>query len=95
MDPQERGGAGVHPLEMQDRLRLRNELDHGKRMIARTQGKSAAVRMCMEERILAQFQRLPGLPSSLIGLETLLGKDSEFGFEDYLDGRVLWFMFIL
>lgn len=32
-----------------------------------------------------QAQRLPGLPSSMLGLETILGRDETVDFEDYLD----------
>lgn len=36
------------------------------------------------QAILSQFQRLPGLKSSFAGLETLLGRDEEIDFGDYL-----------
>eukprot|EP01115_Flamella_aegyptia_P012228 TRINITY_DN6024_c0_g1_i2.p1 TRINITY_DN6024_c0_g1~~TRINITY_DN6024_c0_g1_i2.p1 ORF type:complete len:76 (-),score=24.61 TRINITY_DN6024_c0_g1_i2:8-235(-) len=43
------------------------------------------VRMKMEETILGQFHRLPGLPSEFAGLDTIMGRDEELGFEDYLN----------
>jgi len=39
----------------------------------------------MEQHIVAQFQRLPGLKSSLLGLETLMGTDEDIEFDDYLN----------
>lgn len=35
--------------------------------------------------LLEQAQHLPGLPSSMLGLETVLGRDETVEFEDYLD----------
>jgi proteasome maturation protein len=38
----------------------------------------------IERQILARFGRLPGLPSSRLGLEALSGELDRFGFESYL-----------
>ncbi len=38
------------------------------------------------QTILSKFQRGGGLKSSMVGLETIMGKDMEIGFEDYLGG---------
>ncbi len=43
------------------------------------------MRMQMEQILLSQFQRLPGLRSEYAGLETLMGRDEDFGPEDYLN----------
>mmetsp|Transcript_144080 Transcript_144080/g.461239 ORF Transcript_144080/g.461239 Transcript_144080/m.461239 type:complete len:150 (+) Transcript_144080:109-558(+) len=45
-------------------------------------GQHAPIRAKMERNILAQFQRLPGLESSLLGLQTLLDLDDTIEFED-------------
>jgi len=45
-------------------------------------GQHAPIRAKMERNLLAQFQRLPGLQSSLVGLETLLDMDDTIEFED-------------
>eukprot|EP00403_Amphidinium_massartii_P023916 CAMPEP_0178400190 /NCGR_PEP_ID=MMETSP0689_2-20121128/15663_1 /TAXON_ID=160604 /ORGANISM="Amphidinium massartii, Strain CS-259" /LENGTH=142 /DNA_ID=CAMNT_0020020981 /DNA_START=80 /DNA_END=508 /DNA_ORIENTATION=+ len=45
-------------------------------------GSHAPLRAKMERELLSSFQRLPGLQSSLTGLETLLDKDDEIEFED-------------
>lgn len=40
----------------------------------------------IERQILAKVGRLPGLPSSRLGLESLTGELDAFGFESYLGG---------
>ena len=40
--------------------------------------------MRMEMETLAKVQRLPGLPSSRVGLECLMGRDETIDFEDFL-----------
>jgi proteasome maturation protein len=38
----------------------------------------------MEQAILSQFQRLPGLKSSMVGLDTLMNRDEDIDAGDYL-----------
>eukprot|EP00775_Hariotina_reticulata_P004749 gene4749-4999_t len=38
----------------------------------------------IERQILSKFGRLPGIPSSRLGLESLTGELDNFGFESYL-----------
>merc|ERR1712183_102369 len=81
--PQNRTGTiARHPVE-------RLLLDHTRRseqqeMMSKAlvYGQHAPLRAKMEREILAQFQRLPGLPSSLVGLETVMDMDDEIEFED-------------
>lgn len=40
--------------------------------------------MRMEQEILSQFRRLPGLDSHFIGLETLAGLDEKIDVQDYM-----------
>lgn len=47
-------------------------------------GVAFPAKMQIEQQILGKFQRLPGLPSSKLGLEALTGALDEFGFESYL-----------
>lgn len=42
------------------------------------------MRMHLEHQILSKFQRLPGVPSSHLGLEAMTGELDEFTFESYL-----------
>jgi hypothetical protein len=41
-----------------------------------------------EQKLVARTQRLPGVRSSFAALETLMGKDEDFGYEDFLNGMV-------
>jgi proteasome maturation protein len=42
----------------------------------------------------ARFQRPPGaLPSSMLGYEALTGSLDDFGFEDYLNSKILSLLF--
>ena len=50
-------------------------------------GAGAAMRMQTDKSILEKFERLPGLPSARVGLNTAIGRDEEFGFEDFLGGE--------
>mmetsp|Transcript_86746 Transcript_86746/g.176565 ORF Transcript_86746/g.176565 Transcript_86746/m.176565 type:complete len:149 (+) Transcript_86746:89-535(+) len=76
---------GVQPRHPVERLLLdagrRSEQQEmmGKCMVF---GQHAPIRAKMERNILAQFQRLPGLQSSLVGLETVLDMDETIEFED-------------
>mmetsp|Transcript_21826 Transcript_21826/g.48233 ORF Transcript_21826/g.48233 Transcript_21826/m.48233 type:complete len:141 (+) Transcript_21826:85-507(+) len=76
------GAEARHPVE-------RLLLDGGRRteqqeMMAKSIvfGQHAPLRAKMERNLLSQFQRLPGLPSSLVGLETVLDMDDTIEFED-------------
>lgn len=73
-----------HALHGVNAKSLKNEMDARKARIAMLQGSHAVLRMNIEEKILGQFRRLPGIPSSRIGLETLTGRDQKFSYEDYL-----------
>lgn len=47
-------------------------------------GIAAPAKLQIETQILDRFQRLPGLPTSKLGLEALTGELDEFRFESYL-----------
>ncbi|KAF0682460.1 Aste57867_25412 [Aphanomyces stellatus] len=48
-------------------------------------GKAAAMRLRTEKVLLEQHTRLPGLPSSRVGLDTVLGNDELIDFCDVLN----------
>ncbi|CAK0798655.1 unnamed protein product [Prorocentrum cordatum] len=50
-------------------------------------GQHAPIRAKMERELMAQFQRLPGLPSSMMGLETVLGLDTTIEWEAHCFSR--------
>jgi len=60
-----------------------------KTMLAGVYGTHAPMRLEMEQAILSQFRRLPGLKSHHVGLETLMGRDEEIDFGDYM-GSTFW-----
>ncbi len=53
-------------------------------MLRDVYGEALPLRMHIEEQILGRVQRLPGLPSSRLGLEAMTGALDDFGFESYL-----------
>jgi hypothetical protein len=52
--------------------------------MAQTYGMHLPMRIRMELDILSQAKRLPGIRSSNIGAETILGRDETIDFEDFL-----------
>ncbi|GAM21004.1 hypothetical protein SAMD00019534_041790, partial [Acytostelium subglobosum LB1] len=52
-------------------------------------GQHMPVNCEIERQIYSQFHRLPTLPSSMVALETVLGLDEDFEFEDYLNDPIM------
>ena len=52
--------------------------------MAQTYGAHLPMQVRMEVDILSQAKRLPGIRSSNVGIETILGRDETIDFEDYL-----------
>ena len=65
---------------------MRNQLETKHFMMGQIYGKHLPMQIRMELDILSQGQRMPGLPNSNIGMETILGRDETIDFEDYLGG---------
>merc|ERR1719231_954620 len=74
----------AHPVQAIQDNWLRNELDTKHRVMANVYGAHMPMQIRMELDILSQVQRLPGLPSSRLGLETILGRDEMIDYEDFL-----------
>jgi len=74
----------AHPVEDIQKNWLRNQLETKHHMMGQVFGKHLPMQIRMELDILSQMQRLPGLPSSNIGMDTILGRDETIEFEDYL-----------
>ncbi len=53
-------------------------------MLQNVYGSGLPARMSIERQILSRVERLPGLTSSKLGLESLTGTLDDFGFESYL-----------
>jgi len=57
--------------------------------LANVFGTHMVVRLEMEKKLLSSFTRLPVLKSEMAGLETVLQRDLEIGFEDIFPGSIL------
>jgi len=74
----------AHPVEAIQENWLRNELETKHFIMAQTYGSHLPMQIRMELDILSQAKRLPGIRSSNVGAETILGRDETIDFEDYL-----------
>ena len=71
----------THPVQgIQEQPASRNKA----LMLKDLYGAAFPAKLQIEQQILGRFERLPGLPSSKLGLEALTGALDEFGFESYL-----------
>ncbi|KAL5011390.1 hypothetical protein ScPMuIL_009941 [Solemya velum] len=77
--------TAVHPLEYSEKHWKENKEKMDLAMLRNTQGLHGPLRLTMELNVAKQMQRLPGLPSSNIMLNTLTGRDEMIGFEDILN----------
>jgi hypothetical protein len=55
--------------------------------IRRTYGSHMAMRLATEKAILSRSHRLPGLESSHVALETLMGTAESIDYKDFLNGK--------
>eukprot|EP00897_Mesotaenium_endlicherianum_P008377 jgi/Mesen1/7568/ME000392S06826 len=55
-------------------------------LLEKAYGSAFPMKMDIERQMLSRVRRLPGLPSSMIGLDSYTGALDDFGFEDYLGG---------
>lgn len=62
--------------------------------VKKAYGSSLAMRLAAEKSIMSSNQRLPGLPSSTIALDTVIGDDLHLSFENYLNGIFLFLIWI-
>ncbi|UIZ26860.1 hypothetical protein KXD40_001692 [Peronospora effusa] len=79
----------VRPLHEVQRLQTTHRQSNWELKMATVEqvyGKAAAMRLRTEKSVLEQFTRLPGLPSSHAGLDTLTGADEQIEFTDFLNG---------
>mmetsp|Transcript_16633 Transcript_16633/g.28062 ORF Transcript_16633/g.28062 Transcript_16633/m.28062 type:complete len:139 (-) Transcript_16633:515-931(-) len=74
----------VHPVEAIVKRGPQNERDLRRNMNDNIYGSAMGIREDLDRQILGRIQRLPGLPSARIGLESLTGKLDQFEFESYL-----------
>jgi hypothetical protein len=55
--------------------------------VERTYGTALSLHLRTEKAILSKYKRMPGLPSSNVGIDCVLGEDEEIGFADVLSGE--------
>ena len=78
------GTAHAHPVEAIQKDWLRTQLETKHFLMSSVYGAHLPMAIRMEMETLAKVQRLPGLPSSRVGLECLMGRDETIEFEDFL-----------
>eukprot|EP01113_Clastostelium_recurvatum_P025985 TRINITY_DN311_c0_g1_i3.p1 TRINITY_DN311_c0_g1~~TRINITY_DN311_c0_g1_i3.p1 ORF type:complete len:146 (+),score=35.91 TRINITY_DN311_c0_g1_i3:23-439(+) len=78
-------GTYRHPVEAIQKNFFQQQLASQEFALRRVYGSHMVQRLQIERHILTQFQRLPVLETSFVGLETVLGTDEDIGFEDYLN----------
>ena len=74
-----------HPVEQVQAEHLRNEWESKMFLLERVYGAHAAWEKRMDRAALATTRRLPGVASSHVGIDHLLGRDDKIFFEDYLN----------
>ncbi len=74
----------IHPVEEIQRKARGNEVKTKQQLQALAYGAAMPMRSQMQQEILSQFHRLPGLPSSHLGLSVLTGRDENFDVEDFM-----------
>ncbi|KAL8425948.1 hypothetical protein Efla_000925 [Eimeria flavescens] len=74
-----------HPLEIQQKQYLQEVERQQLERASAAFGAHAALRLKTERELCATSQRLPGLPSSLWGLQVVMGLDDQIMAEDYLN----------
>ncbi|KAI9908431.1 hypothetical protein PsorP6_003766 [Peronosclerospora sorghi] len=75
----------VRPLHEVQRLQSTSNWELKMATVEQVYGKAAAMRLRTEKAVLEQFTRLPGMPSSHTGLDTLTGADEQIEFSDFLN----------
>lgn len=77
--------ATLHPVQKIEKEAVMTERMTRRKLKAAVYGSALPMREMMHEHMLSQCQRLPGLPSSYLGLESLTGRDETIEFQDFLN----------
>jgi hypothetical protein len=80
--------AAPHPVQI---IQNRQDFEWKLKLdtVRRTYGSHMAMRLATEKQMHSRMKRLPGLQSSHIALDTLMGEDTSIGFQDFLNGMLL------
>ena len=77
--------ASLHPVQRIVEQSIQTERAARLKMKSAAFGSAMPMREMMLQHQLSQCQRLPGLPSSYAGLESLTGRDETIDFEDFIN----------
>nr|CCA14153.1 conserved hypothetical protein [Albugo laibachii Nc14] len=83
-----KAATSVRPVHPVQQLQAHNhEMNWELKMatVEQVYGKAASMRLRTEKAVLEQFKRLPGLPSSNAGIDTITGMDEQVDLEDILN----------
>lgn len=75
----------IHPVQTIERDAATIEKTARRKLMASAYGSALPMRLMMHEHMLSQCHRLPGLPSSFVGLDSYTGRDEKLDFEDFLN----------
>ncbi|KAK9909280.1 hypothetical protein WJX75_010019 [Coccomyxa subellipsoidea] len=76
--------SNVHPVEAIQKSYPKNQEDLKLGMLRNLYGSALPARMQLDKQILSKVGRLPGMPSSQLGLQSLTGELDDFGLESYI-----------
>jgi proteasome maturation protein len=74
----------THPVEQIQQEHKLHASAKQLNMMRQLYGTAVPAKLEIESQILSRFTRLPGLPSSKLGLEAMTGELDDFSFESYL-----------
>ncbi|GJP43584.1 hypothetical protein CLOM_g3029 [Closterium sp. NIES-68] len=74
--------TAAHPVEEIQRQRLKEHEGLVDMNLGRVYGSAFPAQLHMERQILSKVKRLPGLPSSHLGLQSMMGTLDELAVED-------------
>lgn len=77
-----------HPVQSLQRANDERVFKEKLEMARRTFGSHLAMTLATEKQMLSRDHRLPGLNSSKVHLDTLLGDDTNIDFADFLNGMI-------
>lgn len=78
------GAAAAHPVEVIQTTGRQAVERERLEMLKKVYGAALPARMAIERQMLSRVERLPGLPSSCVALESLTGELDDFTPESYL-----------
>ncbi len=84
-----------HPIQAVQRSSHSSAWNAKLDVVRRTHGSHMAMRLATERETLSRIRRLPGLESSHIALQTMMGTDETVDFPDFLNGIATFFSYLL